>query len=402
MLKKLKQLGPGIIVAAAFIGPGTVTTATIAGASYGYTLLWAILFSIIATIILQEMTGRLGIVGRFGLGEALRRKTENSIWRPVVFFLVLSAILVGNAAYEAGNLTGAVYAFEYFSQFQLNPLLIVVALIAFLILWSGSYHIIEKFIVGMVCIMGFAFLISAILIQPELKEILKGLFFPRINSNQLFMVLGLIGTTVVPYNLFLHSSAVKEKWKSAAFLNTSRLDTILSISIGGIITMAILITSAVAFEGENRRIENFSELTSQLEPLLGSWSSTVIGFGFLAAGLSSSITAPLAAAYTTSELFNWKEQLKGRKFRMIWITVLGLGILFSSLGIRPTNVILFAQVANGILLPVIAIFLVWIMNDSKLLGTYKNSTIGNFLGFLVIFITLLLSGRTILSVFGLI
>lgn len=116
MFKKLKQLGPGMIVAAAFIGPGTVTTASMAGAGYGYTLLWAMLFSILATITLQEMTARLGTQAKMGLGEAIRHKSTNRFLRYVSFALVISAIVIGNAAYESGNLAGAVLGFEDFPE----------------------------------------------------------------------------------------------------------------------------------------------------------------------------------------------------------------------------------------------------------------------------------------------
>jgi len=103
MLKKLKQLGPGIMISAAFIGPGTITTATLAGAGYGYTLLWAVAFSILATIILQEMTARLGVIGKLGVGEAIRLKATTKIFRILSFVIVISAITLGNAAYEAGK-----------------------------------------------------------------------------------------------------------------------------------------------------------------------------------------------------------------------------------------------------------------------------------------------------------
>ena len=115
MFDRLKNLGPGIVVAAAFIGPGTVTTATIAGAGFGYTLLWAILFSILATIVLQEMSARLGIVSQLGVGQAIRQKLQSPILKWFAFILVIGAILIGNAAYEAGNITGDVLGFEQHS-----------------------------------------------------------------------------------------------------------------------------------------------------------------------------------------------------------------------------------------------------------------------------------------------
>lgn len=388
------------MVAAAFIGPGTVTTATIAGASYGYTLLWAILFSIIATYLLQEMSMRLGVIGKMGVGEAIRNKINRPVFKLFAFALVIGAILIGNAAYEAGNITGAVLGFDHYfdsTSYGVNPLVILIGIVAFALLFSGRYKLIERSLVIMVSVMGVVFMLSAIMLKPDLMSIIKGCFTPQLPQGGLIMIVGLIGTTVVPYNLFLHASSVKQRWSGPDDLKISRWDTVISVLVGGLITMSILITAAVAFEGQDKVVSSASDLAEQLSPLLGSWSDLFIAFGFLAAGLSSSVTAPLAAAFATSELMNWNGGLKGRKFRLTWMAVLIVGIIFSSLGIRPTEVILFAQVANGLLLPVIAIFLLWIMNDRNIMGGYVNTRLTNVLGILVILVTLALGLKGILA-----
>jgi Mn2+/Fe2+ NRAMP family transporter len=250
--------------------------------------------------------------------------------------------------------------------------------------------------------MGIVFIFAAILLQPSITEIVKGLFTPVIPEKAGLMVVGLIGTTVVPYNLFLHASASKAKWKIGDSLSLSRWDTVLSVSLGGFITMAIMITSAVAFEGNPQEIEGIAALGAQLKPILGDWSTRFLAFGFLAAGFSSSITAPLAAAFATSEILDWKGGLKNRKFRMIWILVLLTGIIIASLGFRPTALILFAQVANGLLLPILATYLLWIMNDSALMGRHVNSKLLNIMGVVVIFVTLVLGLKSIFSALGII
>ncbi len=388
------------MVAAAFIGPGTITTATIAGASYGYTLLWAILFSIIATYLLQEMSARLGVIGKMGVGEAIRHKITHHVFKLFAFVLVIGAILIGNAAYEAGNITGAVLGFDqYFdaSAYLVNPLVILIGTIAFILLFSGRYKLIERSLIIMVSVMGAVFILAAIMLKPDYGEIIRGCFTPQLPRGALIMVVGLIGTTVVPYNLFLHASSVKQRWHGPEDLKISRWDTLISVCVGGLITMAILITATVAFEGQDKIVSGASELAEQLSPLLGSWSSLFIAFGFLAAGLSSAVTAPLAAAFATSELLNWKGGLKGQNFRITWMAVLVVGIIFSSLGIRPTQVILFAQVANGLLLPIIAAFLLWIMNDRNIMGSYTNTRLTNLLGALVILVTLALGLKGILG-----
>lgn len=400
MFRKLKELGPGILVAAAFIGPGTVTTASITGAATGYTLLWAVLFSIIATIFLQEMSVRLGVVAKMGVGDAFRKKTQHSFWRIPVILLVISAIVIGNAAYEAGNITGAVLGFPNFSSSTINPLVLIVAGVAFLLLFSGKYKAIEKAILVLVSIMGIVFLITAILLKPDFQQVFKGLFIPTLTEDTAMLVVGIIGTTVVPYNLFLHASTAKEKWKDKKSLAVARLDTILSIVLGGIITMAILIVSSIAFEGNSKNITDIKDLSVQLEPLLGNWSSYFIAFGFLAAGVSSAITAPLAASYATAEILGWKADLKSKKLRLVWIPILLLGVFFSSLGYKPTSIILFSQVANGLLLPIIALFLVWIVNDKNLMKNHVNNFWLNFSSGILILISIGLGLKSILSALG--
>lgn len=401
MLKTLKNIGPGAMVAAAFIGPGTLTTATMAGSGYGYTLLWAILFSVFATIILQEMTMRLGIIGGMGLGEALRKKIQNPSIKIGASILVLTAIFIGNAAYEAGNIAGAALGWETYTKgWTFNPLIILVGLSAFVLLYSGKYKWIERALITMVSLMGLVFLITAIAIRPDISLILKGLLIPTLPDNALLMVVGLIGTTVVPYNLFLHASAAKRKWTNKTDLRIARWDTILSLVFGGLITMAILISSAVAFEGQNREIHKAADLALQLVPLLGDQANLFIALGFFAAGLSSAITAPLAAAFATSEILGWEQNLKSRPFRIVWMSVLLIGVLFASLGFRPTLVILFAQVANGLLLPIIACFLLWIVNDRAIMGTYSNTKWVNIAGAIVVLVTILLGFKGVFQALG--
>ncbi len=399
MFERLKSIGPGAMVAAAFIGPGTITTATLAGAGYGYSLLWAILFSTIACIVLQEMTARLGVAGQMGIGIAVRKKVKTKWGFYLISFLIIGAILIGNAAYEAGNITGAAWGFDWKADTSFNPVILFVGTIAFSLLFTGRFKLIEKFLVGLVVIMGFVFLITAIALKPDLSAVLNGLFTPTLPENGLLLVIGLIGTTVVPYNLFLHASSVNKKWDSPTHIQDARLDTILSVALGGIITAAILITAAAAFDGTNQTINSAKDLSLQLQPIMGDWSKNFIAFGFLAAGLSSSITAPLSAAFATSEILDWNESMRGKRFRIIWIFVLLSGLIFASLGFKPTSVILFAQVTNGLLLPIISILLLWIMNDKTILGKHTNSLITNIFGLIVILITVGLGLKGILSAF---
>ena len=405
MKNPLRDVGPGALVAAAFIGPGTVTVCTIAGAKYGFVLLWAMVFSTIATIVLQEMAARLGLVGKMGLATAVRKSIGNTAVRWVGIMLIMAAIIVGNAAYEAGNISGGVLGLEGIFQ---NPVLalgnisirlfsLFVGLLAFVLLYTGNYRIIERFLVALVVLMSLAFLTTAIITQPNLLGMIKGMFIPRFPKGSWLMVMALIGTTVVPYNLFLHASLVQEKWKDERDLAKARKDTTISILLGGIVSMSIIICAASV---QRMEVAGVADLATGLEPLFGRNAKYLLSIGLFAAGITSAITAPLAAAYVAKGCFGWQGDLKSIKFRSIWMLILGLGVIFSSTGFKPIEIIKFAQVANGILLPVIAGFLLWIMNRVDILGSFKNSKVQNMLGGAIVIITLLLGFKSIAKVFG--
>ena len=408
IIGKFKSIGPAALVTAAFIGPGTVTACSIAGAKFGYALLWGLLFSVIATIVLQEMSARLGIVTRKGLGEALREQTKNPISRFITAFLVLSAIVIGNAAYETGNILGGALGLEAITgfstisigEFSLNIWGPVIGIFAFALMIIGSYKTLERLLIILVILMSLAFISTSIIIAPNIAEILKGAFIPSLPSGSVLTLVALIGTTVVPYNLFLHASAVQERWKDESGLKEARTDIYISIIIGGLISMSIVITSATAFMSSGTEINNAGDMALQLQPLLGNWAKYFMAFGLFAAGVSSAVTAPLAAAYAAAGILGWKKDLKGKKFRAVWIFILLIGIIFSAVGFKPIQAIVFAQITNGILLPIIAVYLLWIMNSEKIMGKYKNKLLSNIIAFVVVLIAIGLGFRSILSVFG--
>ena len=400
--KRLKQVGPGAVVAAAFIGPGTVTTCTVSGASYGYTLLWALLFSTISVIVLQSMASKLGIVKKVGLGEALREKYTGKGVRILLAILVIGAVFIGNVAYETGNISGGILGLQaIWPSLSKIPVAIFVFAVAAGLLLSGKYDIVEKVLTALVVLMGILFLITAIAVKPNFGEVLKGLFVPRVPqmNRAWFYVTGLIGTTVVPYNIYLHASSSAKKWgkdgdKDEA-LKTSLTDSILSIGLGGIISMCIVITAAVCYDGSGTAaIASGKAMAEQLKPILGSWATVAFGIGLFAAGMSSAITAPLAAAFASSGILGWGEDMKKKRFMAIWGIVLIFGLVaVCTLGASPTEIILFAQAANAFLLPITAILLMIVCNDKKYMDGHGNGLVINILGVIVLAVTLLIAFR---------
>lgn len=406
MRERLKSLGPGLLVTAAFIGPGTVTTTSVAGTNFGFALLWAVLFAVFATVVLQEMAARLGVVSREGLGEALRTTFQNPVFKILAVLLVIVALGLGNTAFEIGNITGAALGLEALSGVSPRLWAIVIGVVAFALLISGRYKVIERVLVAMVVLMSVLFILTAIVVlrPADVGNLLAGMFVPGIPSGSLVTVIALIGTTVVPYNLFLHASSVQEKWPESVptrrALAESRLDTSLAIIIGGLITAAILAAAAAAFFGTNTEITDGATMAEQLEPLLGPAAKYAFAVGLLAAGLTSAITAPLATAYAISGVLGWERDLSGVKFRLVWAAVLVIGAALAALGQSPVAIIVLAQAANGILLPVIAIFLLVVMNRSDLLREYRNGPLTNVLGIVVVLIASGLGVFRLLQVFG--
>ncbi len=398
MIRILKNTGPGALVAAAFIGPGTVTICTVAGVQFGTSLLWAMLLSVLATAVLQEMAARLGVVTQKGLAEIIKEQLTNSRVRSILLGLIIIAIVLGNAAYEAGNISGAVLGVEaVFGTEISNYASFLIAGIAFLLLFTGNYKTLERSLVGLVILMSLSFVVTAILTGPSIVKVLKGIFVPALPDKSLLTVIGLVGTTIVPYNLFLHASLVKEKWSSFKDLDAVKKDTYISVFLGGLVSISIMVAASGL---QIDKVKNAMDLALGLEPLYGQASRYFLGIGLFAAGITSAVTAPLAAAYVVNSIFGWNAGLKDYRFRWVWVLILVLGLLFMSFKITPIQMIRVAQIANGLLLPVIAIFLVWVVNRPGVLGAYKNTFWNNLIAILIVVVTLVLGIKGILKVMG--
>ncbi len=398
-----KYFGPSTLVAAAFIGPGTLTTCTMVGVQMSYSLLWAMLFAIVATIVLQEMAARLGFVTQQGLGEAFNRQFPKGISRLVVFFLVIGAILIGHAAYEAGNISGGVLGLDLLvpilsesfgiGEVQLMP--VALGVICFLLMYFGGYKWIEKILISLVILMSVCFLVTAIMVQPNISEILQGFIPQRVEGENFLLIMAVIGTTVVPYNLFLHASTISKKWKATDSLKDLRIENAVAIILGGLISILIIITAASS--DVLTEVKSAKDLAIQLEPLFGQRAKWFMGVGLMAAGLSSALTAPLAAAFAAKGLFGWSDDETNIKFRAVWMVILVIGILVSITDVERVLIIKFAQITNAILLPFIAGYLLYISNSKVILGQFTNNRLSNILGVIVLIVTILLSLKSLFS-----
>ena len=375
------------VVSAAFIGPGTITTAAKSGAAFGTDLLWVLVFSTFACLLLQESAARLTLISGKNLGQAISQQFEKSRYKVLVLSLVLGAIVLGAAAYEMGNLLGAVAGIQLIFNLQAWILVLLIGGIAFIILNIPSLKIISTILGFVVVLMGIGFLSTAILVKPDFSSILSGAFIPLIPSSSQagILVLGLIGTTIVPYNLFL-GSGISNKKQS---VKEMRFALAIAIILGGLFSMAVLIVGTLV-SGDF----SFENLSVALQSKIGISGKYLLGFGLFAAGFTSAVTAPLAAAITLKSLFGNKTpekwEPKSIRFKWGWMLVLVTGIGFALGNVKPIPAIILAQALNGFLLPFVSIFLFIAINNREI-TTHKTNSFGlNILMILVIFITLIL------------
>lgn len=375
------------VISAAFIGPGTVTTSASAGAGFGYTLIWAIIFSIIACYVLQEASARITTVSGNNLGEAMRLQYSGTKTGTTLIWITLLAILSGCAAFEAGNILGAVAGISIVTNQLPVPLIVgTIGLISGILLWKGNIRQIATLLGLIVAVMGICFVITAFLIPHDLPSLFSEGFVPIIPVGAELLVLGLIGTTVVPYNIFLGSGL-----KHTQTPSEMKLSLLIAIGLGGFISICILLTGT-AIAGEF----TFEALATALTEQLGGWGNWLLGIGLFGAGLSSTLTAALAAAITAKSLLatssnNNKWSTDGFYFRSVWMGVLSIGLLFGLLELQPVPVIILAQALNGIILPVIAVILFLMMNQTAILPKqHQNSTFYNILSGFVVYLTVLI------------
>ena len=382
MKSRIFQVMVWSTISAAFIGPGTVTAALKAGISFKLELLWAIPFSILACFILQETVSRITISSGLSIGAAIEKRIGKisgmNIHRMLVFMIIF-----GCAAYQAGNLAGAAKGLEMVSGLNPSLVITVIVLVSFLLLYSGKTGIITSVLTTLVITMALLFGYIAIKSGMLDMETVKHLAVPSMPDGSSLLVIALIGTTIVPYNLFLGSSLSMGK-----DLSLTRIGLSLSIILGGLITVFVLLTGTLindefSFEAVKRYLE---ESESQ-------WAGFGFSIGLFAAGFTSSLTAPLAAAFTFNSLSKKlnDQAVANKANRWIWMAVLFSGAAFALMNYDPVLVIILAQAFNGLILPFVAFYIYLIIHDkSQIESRYRNNQPYNALSFLVILITIYL------------
>lgn len=394
-------VGPGVMVAAAFVGPGTVTTASVAGASSGVSLLWAVAISVLATIVLQELSIRSALSTNQDLAPLIRQFGHDRGWGVPIALLILCSVGLGNAAYQSGNLAGAAMGLSGATPVRFIHAVVVTGSFAAGLILVDRYRLLERAMLILVGLMTCLLTGLAVACLPELITAHRQVV-SNVHAFDATVVLALIGTTVVPYNLFLHATAVRHRWSGIALadaLRQARIESAGAIIVGGVVTAAIMIVATVVIAGDNSRpaLEALQVGIDQRFPDIGRWA---MGAGLFAAGLTSAIAAPVAAGWAVCGVMGWNTSSGSKAFKGVALMVLAVGMLFAIFAARPVALIVLAQATNAVLLPLVALVLLAIVNSPLIPHDYRNGWPQNLIVTGVIGVVLLLAATKLLSVFG--
>jgi NRAMP (natural resistance-associated macrophage protein)-like metal ion transporter len=374
----LTVMGPGIITSNVDNDAGGITTYSLAGAHFGYTFLWALIPIAIALILVQEMSARMGVVTGKGLADLIRERFGVKI----TFYLLL-ALFGANLANTIAEFAGVAAALEIvnISRYLTVPL---AAALVWLLVVKFNYKAVEKiFLVASAFYVSY--IITGFLVQPEWGAVKGGFLNPQVKLDtvHMAMLVALVGTTIAPWMQFYLQSAIVEKNIKIQDYKHSRLDVIIGSFTVNLVAFFIILVCAATLFKYGIRIDSAGDAARALEPLTQNYASILFAFGLLNASLFAASILPLSTAYVICEGLGWEAgvnktfaQAPGFYGLYTFMIVLGaVVVLFPKLPLIP--VMYLSQIANGILLPVILIFILFIINDSKVMGDFTNSRFYN-------------------------
>jgi NRAMP (natural resistance-associated macrophage protein)-like metal ion transporter len=373
-------MGPGIITANIDNDASGITTYSVAGARFGYALLWTLIPTTVALVVIQEMVGRMGVITGKGLSDLIR---ENYGVK-TTFFMML-CLLTANFGNTVANFAGWAASMQILggSKYIMVPL---GAVSIWLLVTKGSYRTVE-IILLYACIIFVGYIISGIMAKPDWNTIARRTLYPQMqwNSEYIMMSIAIIGTTITPWMQFYLQSSIAEKGIKKEDYKASRLDVIIGCSITDIISFFIIVTCATVLFPYGIRINEASEAALALKPLAGDYASLIFALCLANASLLGAIIVPLATAYYICEAMGWEAGVN-KTFReapqFMWIYTLTIA-LASMLVLIPGAPLVFlmvlSAVVNGLLLPFVLVFAILLINNEKLMGDYTNSKLYNYI-----------------------
>lgn len=387
----LAVIGPGIITANIDNDAGGITTYSVAGARFGYTLLWTLIPTTIALIVIQEMVARMGVITGKGLSDLIREH-----YGIRVTFFMMAVLLTANFGTTVAEFAGWAASMEIFglSKYIVVPL---GALFVWILVTKGSYRVVERVLLG-ACMLYLGYVFSGFMSGPDWSSIAKNTLVPTIKWDAEFIMLtiAIIGTTITPWMQFYLQSSIAEKGVSKEFYKASRLDVIAGCFMTNIIAFFIIITCATTLFPQGIRIHEAHEAAIALRPFAGQYASTFFAISLANASLLGAIIVPLATAYYVCEAMGWETGInktfkEAPHFMWIYTTLIVISALLILIPKAPLVLLMIlSSLLNGILLPFVLVFALFLVNDKRIMGEYTNTRSNNFIcwGTIVVLITL--------------
>jgi Mn2+/Fe2+ NRAMP family transporter len=385
-------LGPGIITANVDNDAGGITTYSVAGASLGYKLLWTIIPMTLALIVVQEMCARMGAVTGKGLADLIRERTGVK-WTAFIMLTLLLADL-GNTICEFAGVAASMELFGVIKYIAV-PL---GALGIWVLVIRKSYKFVEKVFLA-ACVLYLTYIISGLMAHPSWREVGRELVIPNFSfdSNYLTILVGVIGTTIAPWMQFYIQSAVVEKGITVKDYGYCKWDVISGCFMTNIVALFIIVACAATIHVHGIKIETAKEAALALGPLAGKWAQWLFALGLLNASLFSASILPLATSYYVCEAFgfeagvnhSWKE---APVFYWLYTLLIAIGAAVILIPNMPLIAVMFwSQVANGVLLPFVLIFMLILINNKDLMGAYANNWTFNIISWVTVVIMIVLT-----------
>jgi NRAMP (natural resistance-associated macrophage protein)-like metal ion transporter len=397
----LMVIGPGIITSNVDNDAGGIATYSIAGASFGYSLIWSLIPITLALIIIQEMSARMGVVTGKGLSDLIRERFGVKL----TFYLLVALIFTnfGNTIAEFAGIAASLEIFHV-SKYVSVPL---GAIFVWILVVKGTYKSVEKvFLVA--CLFYVTYIISGFLARPDWVAVKESVLDPKLEftAGSLGMLIGLIGTTIAPWMQFYLQAAVAEKNIRLEDYRYSRADVISGSFMVNLVALFIIVACAATVFKAGIKIETAQDAAMALAPLAGKYASTLFAFGLLNASLFAASILPLSTAYVVCEGMGWEQGVNKRfseapQFYGLYSLLIFLGagvVLWPGLPLIP--IMFISQVINGVVLPVILIFMLVLINDAGIMGKHTNGRAFNFLSWLTVAILVGLSGLLVLMMLG--
>ena len=390
--------GPGIITSNVDNDAGGIATYSMAGAHFGYGLLWSLIPIMVALVIIQEMSARMGVVTGKGLSDLIRERFGVRI----TFYLLLALVLTnfGNVIAEFAGVAASLEIF-YIPKYVSIP---ISAFLVWLLVVKGTYRSVEKIFL-FACLFYITYIISGFLAKPDWNSVKNSLVTPefKFSTGSLGMLIGLVGTTIAPWMQFYLQAAVVEKDIKVKDYKYSSLDVILGSLIVTIVAGFIILTCGATLFKAGIRIETAKDAALALKPLAGKYCSYLFAFGLLNASLFAASILPLSTAFVVCEGMGWEDGVNKKfseapQFYGLYslLIFLGAGIVLLP-GIPLIPVMYISQVINGIVLPVILVFMLVLINNKKLMGEYVNKGVYNFISWGTVIILVGLSIALLVS-----